>query len=563
MRYLVLFLITLGVCFLYWALYGFPLTGIDDAQIYFVYFKNFAEGQGFIYNYNGERVEGFTSLLWTLIGSAAYAITPQHFAYILLGLNVLLCYGTFVLFDKGVRLIWGSASLYPLIFFMGYVLLVPGYLEWNFLALLETGLWTFLITACTVVLLQLQTSSRYVYLLSLLVALLVVTRPESMLWGAFMIVMLLLVQLLQQGKYMIRPAVTLASVFFVTLVGLVLFRLSYFGYPLPNTYYAKVSGNIVMNLFGGARYLFLVMVDLPFLWLFLLASVLSMIVLAVKLYRHLMHKEAFSLVYGNQLILAAASLLSFLIPLYTGGDHFGMARMLQPFIPLYFLMIFNVPFWSDVIGFRVPKVSTVQAAVLLAAFFPFFYFGSDFALHRLPKEESPIAAEMRIARVGNTDAEKLNELFSRIQKPVVGVSAAGGFAWVYEGPVFDLLGLNNVAMAHAERAHGGVKNHAAFDLKTLLEVRPEVFHGYAHGSAVTSKFLLSVEDAFQPLEQEGFRDKFVNQIFKGVFYDPAFVAAYKPAVVYHPDQPALIYQSYFSTAFIEQLKQAGYYVNVL
>ena len=237
--------------------------------------------------------------------------------------------------------------------------------------------------------------------------------------------------------------------------------------------------------------------------------------------------------------------------------------MLQPFIPLYFLMIFNVPFWSEVLGFRVHKLSTVQAVVVLAAFFPIFYFSSDYALHRLPDLETPIAGEIYVAKVGNSDAEKLNKLFSSIEKPVVGVSAAGGFAWVYEGPVFDLLGLNNVAMAHAESAHDGVKNHAAFDLKTLLEVRPQVFHAYSHGSAVASKFLNSVDDAFIPLEQEGFKDKFVNKILKGVFYEPQFTAAYKPAVIYHRSQPELVYQSYFTPEFIEQLQQSGYFVKAL
>ena len=39
-----------------------PLTGIDDANIYFVYARNLANGHGFVYNIGGERVEGFTSL---------------------------------------------------------------------------------------------------------------------------------------------------------------------------------------------------------------------------------------------------------------------------------------------------------------------------------------------------------------------------------------------------------------------------------------------------------------------------------------------------------------------
>jgi hypothetical protein len=66
-----------------------PLNGIDDANIYFVYARNLASGHGFVYNIGGERVEGFTSLLWTVISALAF----KFFAFpefILLLINVAL-----------------------------------------------------------------------------------------------------------------------------------------------------------------------------------------------------------------------------------------------------------------------------------------------------------------------------------------------------------------------------------------------------------------------------------------------------------------------------------------
>ena len=42
--------------------------------MHFIYMKNFALGNGFVYNEGGELVEGFTSLLWTLIGSFFFLI---------------------------------------------------------------------------------------------------------------------------------------------------------------------------------------------------------------------------------------------------------------------------------------------------------------------------------------------------------------------------------------------------------------------------------------------------------------------------------------------------------
>src|SRR5688572_4205478 len=72
LKYTLLLLFTAFIVFVYWYLYGRPLIGIDDANIYFVYIKNFAEGNGFVYNVGGALTEGFTSILWVLIASVLY-----------------------------------------------------------------------------------------------------------------------------------------------------------------------------------------------------------------------------------------------------------------------------------------------------------------------------------------------------------------------------------------------------------------------------------------------------------------------------------------------------------
>src|SRR6187549_3906405 len=82
------------VLIIYWWGYQSPAIGIDDANIYFVYMKNFAEGHGFVWNVGGEKVEGFTSLIWTLIGAVAYKVSPAYFNLILFAVNFLLIFVT-------------------------------------------------------------------------------------------------------------------------------------------------------------------------------------------------------------------------------------------------------------------------------------------------------------------------------------------------------------------------------------------------------------------------------------------------------------------------------------
>ena len=52
----------------------------------------------------------------------------------------------------------------------------------------------------------------------------------------------------------IRYAALFGAVF-VTLAALTVARLQYFGYPFPNTYYAKVSSNPIDNIAQGLHYL--------------------------------------------------------------------------------------------------------------------------------------------------------------------------------------------------------------------------------------------------------------------------------------------------------------------
>src|SRR5882757_7167251 len=140
---------------IYWWGYDKPTYGIDDANIYFVYMKHLANGQGFVWNLGGERVEGFTSLLWTLIGALFYKTSGEQYVWLLLILSFILTYLTVcrLLFfirrcnDTMDRLLTDTD-----IILMALLLFPLGFLEWNIMGLMETGLWLFLIVHLTLML---------------------------------------------------------------------------------------------------------------------------------------------------------------------------------------------------------------------------------------------------------------------------------------------------------------------------------------------------------------------------------------------------------------------------
>ena len=92
--------------------------------------------------------------------------------------------------------------------------------------------------------------------LSLLIVAMVLTRPESILWAPTFISIYFLGRSLSSGPQRAAVlSVPLVLAFGLSNLALTTFRLLYFSYPLPNTYYAKVSPSATYNFSEGLSYL--------------------------------------------------------------------------------------------------------------------------------------------------------------------------------------------------------------------------------------------------------------------------------------------------------------------
>jgi hypothetical protein len=127
-----------------------PLIGIDDANIYFVYMKNLAKA-GVCMEYSGERVEGFTSLLWTLIGALFYTLSPTQFPVLLLALGFILTFLTVYNLLKFSRKLYQSkaACLPAQMYHFNPRIGSQGIYRMECHHLMETSLWTFLLVRIT------------------------------------------------------------------------------------------------------------------------------------------------------------------------------------------------------------------------------------------------------------------------------------------------------------------------------------------------------------------------------------------------------------------------------
>jgi arabinofuranosyltransferase len=459
-RFLFIFLYIGAIATLSWYVTGQSWIGIDDANIYLVYMRNLAYGHGFVYNVGGEHVEGFTSLLWTLVGAFFYLFTENP-EIILWWTNVLLVSYTCYRVTRYIDGPQENRIKIHSVFFLFLIGFTPGFMEWNVTTLMDTGLWTFLLTGTALHVLQRDqttiSDNTYYLKFSGWLVLLLLCRPESMLWVPLFLAIVLLkeyqaVGLIKAafGRIAIPAAVSLSF-----LTALILWRIWYFGYPLPNTYYAKVSSDWIHNLHAGRIYLIRSLRELPIFIVLVLLCLYSIISSRIsRMFRS-----------GSEFILLVILTAGAMIPLLTGGDHFALYRFIVPFFPSAFLLVafyarkyIKSSFWLFLIGLILFLSNRYNLLALLCG------------------RTHPLKHDWQYAVQGRAQSVFLNEFFENTDLPAQGVLAAGGAAYAYPGKTIDLLGLNNTQMAHAGTLRNSkkLKNHDSFSKPVFFELAPDL-----------------------------------------------------------------------------------------
>jgi hypothetical protein len=210
----------------------------DDAFIAFRYADHLVAGAGPVWN-TGEAVEGFSSPLWLALlalGRALGAALPAWAGAwgAAFGVLCLILVHRLALALSGGRVVAAATTaavclLHPLYYW------APAGLETTMFAAVVTGVaWALAGTA--------------IWAWAPVAALLGVARPE----GPFLAVALPALVWLVHGRAALRPRwVALA---FGPAAAWELFRIIYYGAWLPNTYYAKATGDLLARLTAGTVY---------------------------------------------------------------------------------------------------------------------------------------------------------------------------------------------------------------------------------------------------------------------------------------------------------------------
>jgi len=441
----------------------------DDAFIALRYAKHLIEHHELSYNL-GERVEGFTSPLWVLLTAALGSLR--------LALPVaarLLGAGSALLTFWSLRQFWDELEPQA-----PWLVLAPAaalamsapFAAWA-LGGLETPLF---VATFTLALALIARAARQPQLLSslqagLCVALCALCRPE----GATLIVIgSAVIGLPSRGWPEPRWRRLLAWFLPIALLvgGYEAFRLRYYGYPLPNTFYVKTSGEGLWQ--RGLDYLRFA--GHEFGWPLVAACALAFLYSLLSAFRQCTEPKGRSVFV--LLSCTAVAIITHLVYLArVGGDFLDLYRFLAPLLPACFCVTAHA-------AKRVVSLSAgpVRYVTLLAAAGALLLHGKNQV--SMADEATQVAASSRAAlhleplgwtRLYSRRWQGIGRWLSRVRaaQDTTAVGAAGALPFYSELPNLDLFGLNDLEIARNGREIGNRPGHQRFATMTyLLEHQP-------------------------------------------------------------------------------------------
>ncbi|HEX5154990.1 MAG TPA: hypothetical protein VFW07_26275 [Parafilimonas sp.] len=507
---------------------GTGTIGIDDGNIFLNYARHIAHGHGFVFNTNGEKVEGFTSLLWVLICAAAYMITVQPELLLIclsLLLTTLVVTNIFRAIKKDVQQLYPEFSKYFFWIYCTFIITIgPSFIAWSVLSLMENALWNFIfISLVLLVSATVETGSISIKKRIAIIGLgclLILTRPEALVWN-LVFTTILFYTFIQNKRKIFYPLLYLLCVA-VTTICLTVFRLHYFGYQFPNTYYAKISSDKIYNLTEGVKYAINFVAGYqPVISLLLISMMIVLLYGLTRLKLLNRNSDVFlqdSMIIKKSCIIAVIVLVGFVLPFTTGGDHFGGFRFYQDLLPLFAWGILMIVWLVKNNSIHKASIKTFGFSVIIIFFIA---IGLNDLIDLKNPAKTQLNFEFLLARQGRDLAEKLNKTFPS-NKPSIGMIAVGGFGLKYQGNTVDLMGLNNILMGHSPGDRKGIKNHAAFNKDIFYKLKPDIL------LPAICDDLKKATNVYFSLRDE---NNFDNLAMKNIFNDEEFQKLYIPVFI--------------------------------
>jgi arabinofuranosyltransferase len=439
----------LALAFGWWMLALRRYLLIDDAYISFRYAANFAHGHGLVWN-AGVPVEGYTCLLWVLLLSAV-AHTGVDLTWPAIFLSAAFGLGCLELLRRIARNARAPES--------SHWELVPGLLLASlpsFAHAMTSGMEETCFAFLCLLALHLLVLSRGRPALrawcGVAFAAASLTRPEGPLVAATALAVEVtgLAGRRARVQELLLPALCVGSV----VVAHTLFRLAYYGYPLPNTFYAKVIfGSVTLG--RGVRHLAAFGMAGGWLLLFAYCSPRS----AGPLWPWLVHGYALAVVYCCYLLVV-------------GGDHPHWFRFYVPLLPLPLLGVsLRLRAWTRSPG-RTWSGSDPLATLGCCALI---------ALATYPFSEAAEPVVGRIDRSIEKVMVDVDRFFDAVPKDSFCAVAAIGYVGYRHLTlhILDVWGLTDTHIAHLRVAPAVKFGHDKEDQRYVASLKPDYIYVFA------------------------------------------------------------------------------------
>ncbi|MCK4631750.1 MAG: DUF2029 domain-containing protein [candidate division Zixibacteria bacterium] len=398
---------------------------------------NLHEGRGLVFN-EGERVEGYSNFLYVVIMSVVFNFVDKNGVYLCsVSLNMIFILVAVLLFFKyvqrqlGDKYATGAGLLFALC--PAVWLSVASGMETSLVVLIQILVWV-AVERCAE-----DPNNQRILALCGASALSLFVRADG-----FILPMIAVLYLVLRGR---KRAAIVCGVSVIIALGLYLvWRHDYYGYLLPNTYYAKVSGPITDRLQHGVRRLGGIALNeglLPYLIAFGFAT-FALFQAILRRWWHAVREPSFATVFG-------LCWLAYWV--YIGGDCFRERFLIIIFPMGIYLFLAHV-------GRALPRKALLFCLILLAML-----------------QLTPLATDSRFGyTLTRYDRWVTLGRFLSQHHPSsrLAIDAAGKVPFFSGLHTLDMLGLNDPVLAHKSVQTFNVPGHNKFDADYVLSMNPDL-----------------------------------------------------------------------------------------
>lgn len=530
------FLIVALVLAGFFVLYAFIINySADDGYIAFQYVKNLVNGHGLVYNV-GERVEGYNDFLWLVLLAGLKLLLPgMGIPQIAQGVGVAFGAATILLVS---RFSWTMRrEEFPLALLAGaFIAVHSGFTAWS-TAGLETPMFAFLIFAGAFAYIDFMQTNRRMWLVPVLFALSTMTRMDGLLFFGLTGAHALVLGLLRKDKKVWLRLFVWGLIFAAIYGPYFLWRYSYYGYLLPNIYYAKVGASLLQFLRG-----------LRYLWAY--GKIYGLFVFAPILLAAIRRPR---LIWRDYFFLLVAFYTLYIV--YVGGDGLAFHRFVAYIAPFIYVLVqegvielvqwarrapFQLSSWrlaAPAVAFVAVSLFTTTRETALPMLFPDRY--------RWNEPDSSLSfpgvgSDHTYLWFDNYFVDRLAVAARWLEAnsppgATVASTPAGSIAYNMNLKVIDMLGLNDshIARVPVKNPGKGRAGHEKGDGNYVLSRAPEFI---LMGNVAVMPFPLDMDSIEQRLSLKSEHELWAN---------PEFHAEYELVCVQIADQGVLKYFTFF------------------